>query len=128
MNYMMWCKGDKADYDSWSSQGCDGWSFEDCQPYFMKSETVCADVASPARGSKGPMTITMPKVRNDLTEPFVQVSAGVMKRYGILVLGVTKLLVLSNCDNSSLHEKDCRCRVTRVHRPTVEWSTCMYTA
>ncbi|KAK7500392.1 hypothetical protein BaRGS_00008299 [Batillaria attramentaria] len=37
-NYMVWTRGHPHDYDHWAEQGCEGWSFKDVLPYFIKSE------------------------------------------------------------------------------------------
>ncbi|XP_077980823.1 alcohol dehydrogenase [acceptor]-like isoform X2 [Glandiceps talaboti] len=38
INGMLYVRGCKEDYDSWARLGCDGWSFEEILPYFLKSE------------------------------------------------------------------------------------------
>jgi choline dehydrogenase-like flavoprotein len=38
MNAMMYTRGNRDDYDSWASNGCDGWGYDDVLPYFKKSE------------------------------------------------------------------------------------------
>ncbi|MEM9326799.1 MAG: GMC family oxidoreductase N-terminal domain-containing protein [Bacteroidota bacterium] len=37
-NAMAYVRGNKADYDHWSSLGCDGWSYEEVLRYFTRSE------------------------------------------------------------------------------------------
>ncbi|XP_042908416.1 L-sorbose 1-dehydrogenase-like [Parasteatoda tepidariorum] len=37
-NYMLYVRGNKKDYDRWSEIGCEGWSWNDVYPYFLKSE------------------------------------------------------------------------------------------
>ncbi len=37
-NAMAYIRGQREDYDYWSSLGCEGWSFEEVLPYFRKSE------------------------------------------------------------------------------------------
>ncbi|KAL8940590.1 MAG: hypothetical protein Q9216_002735 [Gyalolechia sp. 2 TL-2023] len=39
MNFMMWCRGNKGDYDAWEKLGNKGWGWEGMLPYFKKSET-----------------------------------------------------------------------------------------
>eukprot|EP00397_Hematodinium_sp_SG-2012_P026798 GEMP01028117.1.p1 GENE.GEMP01028117.1~~GEMP01028117.1.p1 ORF type:complete len:607 (+),score=104.03 GEMP01028117.1:41-1822(+) len=41
LNYMMWVKGAKGDWDRWAADGCDGWAYEDVEPNF---ERVCTMV------------------------------------------------------------------------------------
>jgi choline dehydrogenase len=38
MNAMLYIRGNRRDYDQWSSMGNSGWSFEEVLPYFKKSE------------------------------------------------------------------------------------------
>ena len=37
MNAMMILRGQRADYDGWSSSGCPGWSWDDVEPLFARS-------------------------------------------------------------------------------------------
>ncbi|MCU0437228.1 MAG: GMC family oxidoreductase N-terminal domain-containing protein [Raineya sp.] len=37
-NAMAYIRGNAEDYNDWASMGCDGWSFEEVLPYFIKSE------------------------------------------------------------------------------------------
>ena len=38
INGLLYVRGQAADYDGWRQLGCEGWSFDDCLPYFLKSE------------------------------------------------------------------------------------------
>ena len=38
LNYMMYVRGNRQDYDHWHELGSEGWSFEDVLPYFIRSE------------------------------------------------------------------------------------------
>ena len=40
VNYMTYVRGFRPDYDQWAAQGCQGWSYDDLLPYFIKSERM----------------------------------------------------------------------------------------
>ena len=40
INYMLYTRGHPHDYDQWAAQGCEGWSYEEVLPYFLKSEKM----------------------------------------------------------------------------------------
>ena len=37
-NAMAYVRGNKEDYNDWAAMGCEGWSYDDVLPYFIKSE------------------------------------------------------------------------------------------
>lgn len=38
LNYMLYVRGNKRDYNRWAAEGADGWAWKDVFPYFLKSE------------------------------------------------------------------------------------------
>jgi choline dehydrogenase-like flavoprotein len=38
LNYMLYVRGNKRDYNRWAAEGAHGWSWADVFPYFLKSE------------------------------------------------------------------------------------------
>lgn len=38
LNSMLYIRGSRHDYDAWAKDGCDGWSYKEVLPYFIKSE------------------------------------------------------------------------------------------
>ena len=40
INWMMYVRGSRHDFDAWEDQGCEGWGYDDVLPYFIKSEAM----------------------------------------------------------------------------------------
>ncbi|MEN9873802.1 MAG: hypothetical protein RL186_699, partial [Pseudomonadota bacterium] len=38
INGLLYIRGQRRDYDIWRQLGCEGWSWEECEPYFRKSQ------------------------------------------------------------------------------------------
>lgn len=38
LNYMLYIRGNRRDYDKWASSGAPGWGWREVFPYFLKSE------------------------------------------------------------------------------------------
>lgn len=38
INYMIYIRGNPADYDEWATSGAEGWSYDEVLPYFRRSE------------------------------------------------------------------------------------------
>lgn len=41
---MVYIRGHAFDYDRWQAEGCDGWSYADCLPYFKKAQNHCLGI------------------------------------------------------------------------------------
>jgi len=65
INFMMWVRGARHDFDTWARLGAEGWSYEDCLPYFKRAEDVSEAVAgglgadSQQRGMDGVTKISL---------------------------------------------------------------------
>ncbi len=69
INALMANRGAPADYDEWQALGADGWSWQDCLPYFKKLENDC-DFSGELHGSQGPLRVSRPAPER--VSPFVQ--------------------------------------------------------
>ncbi|XP_048240169.1 glucose dehydrogenase [FAD, quinone]-like [Haliotis rufescens] len=60
LNYMIYVRGHRHDYNGWASSGCEGWSYNDVLPYFKKSEDIKIENLSKSdyHGNGGPLTVT----------------------------------------------------------------------
>ncbi len=78
INAMIYIRGHKHDYNTWRDEyGCDGWSFNDLLPYFIRAEANSRG-SSVYHGGSGPLSVVDPKYKSASTAAFVQaaVSAG----------------------------------------------------
>ena len=60
INAMSYVRGAPADYDGWRDAGCDGWSFDEVEPFFRKVENWTGPRTS-RRGIDGPVTVSPAK-------------------------------------------------------------------
>lgn len=76
LNYMLYLRGNRRDYDRWQEQGNPGWGYEDLLPYFKKSEDNQNPylAGTPYHGKGGYLTVQEAPWHTPLAEAFV--SAG----------------------------------------------------
>ena len=81
LNYMLYVRGNRRDYDAWEAAGNPGWGYREALRYFRKSEDqrnpYLARTAWHAAG--GPLTVQEPPWRTPLAAAFV--AAGVEMGY-----------------------------------------------
>lgn len=64
-NYMLYVRGNKADYESWVEQGNKGWDWDEVTAYFKKSErlddkVILKSKSANLHGTKGYLGVTRP--------------------------------------------------------------------
>lgn len=74
LNYMIYTRGNRRDYDSWAAKGNVGWSYKDVLPYFLKAETteIPGLRDSPYRGKDGPVSVSYPPFHTPLATAFLE--------------------------------------------------------
>jgi choline dehydrogenase-like flavoprotein len=70
MNAMLYVRGRPLDYDLWAKDGCDGWSWADVQPYFLKAENNERG-ASEHHAVGGPLNVADERSPRRLTARFL---------------------------------------------------------
>ncbi|KIN73335.1 FAD dependent oxidoreductase [Sulfitobacter guttiformis KCTC 32187] len=79
INAMLYVRGHKSDYDDWANEGCDGWSWEDCLPFFKKSENN--ELGSDGiHGSAGPLQVANQKQPRPITHAFIEAASKLQHR------------------------------------------------
>ncbi|KFB37098.1 AGAP012979-PA-like protein [Anopheles sinensis] len=75
LNYMVYTRGNRRDYDRWAELGNPGWAYRDVLPYFRKLENSLIPNADPAyAGKRGPLTVSYPPYRTSVSKAFVSAS------------------------------------------------------
>jgi len=70
INGLIYIRGQREDYDHWASIGNNGWSYDECLPYFKRSERNQRG-ESEFHGGDGPLSVSDIDARNDLIESFI---------------------------------------------------------
>lgn len=81
LNYMLYVRGNKKDYDHWEAAGNPGWGYDSVLHYFKKSEDNRNPylAATPYHGTGGYLTVQEAPWRTPLAAAFVE--AGVEMGY-----------------------------------------------
>ncbi|UQA52358.1 MULTISPECIES: GMC family oxidoreductase N-terminal domain-containing protein [Vibrio] len=84
INAMMYARGHRYDYDLWASLGNEGWSYQDCLPYFKKAENneVHHDEF---HGQGGPLNVANLRSPSDVLERYLTAceSIGIPRNHDI---------------------------------------------
>ncbi|MEM7694802.1 MAG: GMC family oxidoreductase N-terminal domain-containing protein [Pseudomonadota bacterium] len=70
INAQLYTRGNRWDYDNWAAHGCDGWTYDDVLPYFVKAEDNNR-YANEYHGQGGPLKVS-DVVPHALTTRFVR--------------------------------------------------------
>lgn len=79
INAMLYVRGHRDDYDEWANLGCDGWSWEDCLPYFRRSENNERG-ADGFHGADGPLQVSDQKSPRPITRAFIEAAKQLQHR------------------------------------------------
>jgi choline dehydrogenase-like flavoprotein len=73
LNYMIYTRGHKRDYDNWERLGCEGWNYQNVSYYFRKMENNIAEgLTKNYYGKKGPLKISNVNFKTKASEAFIK--------------------------------------------------------
>ncbi|GFG37716.1 hypothetical protein Cfor_11790 [Coptotermes formosanus] len=75
INYMIYTRGNRYDYDRWEKLGNNGWGFKDVLPYFLKHENMMIRELGEERlyhATNGEMPVTYAPYRTPLADAFLE--------------------------------------------------------
>lgn len=71
INGLVYIRGTRADHQRWVEAGCTGWSFEECLPYFLRSEGFTGQPGQ-YHGTHGPLAVEPMTDPHPLAHIFVE--------------------------------------------------------
>jgi choline dehydrogenase len=71
INWLMYVRGNRYDYDHWQDLGNNGWSYNDVLSHFKKAENY-EHGTSAYRGGGGPINVIQTPPSNPLTQAFIE--------------------------------------------------------
>ncbi|XP_049793730.1 glucose dehydrogenase [FAD, quinone]-like [Schistocerca nitens] len=78
LNYLIYTRGNRRDYDHWERLGNDGWGWADVLPYFLKSEATAIPELAADRvfhNTEGPVAVDYAPYHTPLAEAFLEAAA-----------------------------------------------------
>lgn len=85
INAMLYIRGQKDDYDGWSSNNdCQGWSYNDVLPFFKMSENNLV-IKDSFHGHSGPLTVSNCRYDFPANDAFIAAAKNAGKRMGVTV-------------------------------------------
>lgn len=82
INAMIYIRGNRHNFDTWSQLGNHGWAYEEVLPYFKKSETYHGPISS-YHGDNGPISVIDYSKPSEVSHAFVEAAAalGATQKY-----------------------------------------------
>jgi choline dehydrogenase len=71
INAMIYVRGNRADFDAWAQDGCEGWAYDDVLPYFRRSEDNERG-EDPFHGVGGPLAISESRSMHPLIDTMLE--------------------------------------------------------
>ena len=71
INGMVYVRGHAEDFNGWSELGCEGWSYADVLPYFIRMEAYSGGDKD-YRGAEGPLKIHRPTPKDPISLAFLE--------------------------------------------------------
>ncbi|TDG41452.1 hypothetical protein AWZ03_012128 [Drosophila navojoa] len=74
INFMIYNRGNRRDFDSWAERGNHGWSYDEVLPYFLRSESAHLQGLehSPYHNHSGPLSVEDVRFRSSLAHAYVR--------------------------------------------------------
>ncbi len=79
INGLLYIRGQHSDYDGWRQLGCDGWSWDDVRPYFMRAEHQERPGTDEWHATGGPLNVSDVTQTHEVSDAVIEacVEAGI---------------------------------------------------
>ncbi|KAK3098155.1 hypothetical protein FSP39_016702 [Pinctada imbricata] len=111
LNYMVYVRGSRHDFDDWAANGCEGWSYKDVLPYFIKSENIQIPELrnSDYRGKDGPLHVSKGYVT-----PLVDIYGEAMEELGYKTVDSNGEDIFGYCKMQLTTQNGTRCSTAKA--------------
>uniref|UniRef100_A0A1A9WC50 Glucose-methanol-choline oxidoreductase N-terminal domain-containing protein n=1 Tax=Glossina brevipalpis TaxID=37001 RepID=A0A1A9WC50_9MUSC len=74
INFMIYNRGNRRDFDRWSEAGAEGWSYREVLPYFLRSENAQLKGLenSPYHNHTGPLSVQYVGYRSEIVKAYIK--------------------------------------------------------
>ncbi|KAL7742752.1 hypothetical protein ACLKA6_003319 [Drosophila palustris] len=74
MNFMIYNRGNRRDFDAWAERGNHGWSYAEVLPYFLRSESAQLQglEQSPYHNHSGPLSVEDVRFRTSMSHAYLR--------------------------------------------------------
>jgi choline dehydrogenase-like flavoprotein len=79
INAMLYVRGHRSDYDEWAQLGCEGWSYQDVLPYFLRAEGN-EHGAGAYHGDSGPLQVADQRSPRPISYAFLDAASQLQYR------------------------------------------------
>lgn len=121
INFLLYTRGNKLDFDEWEQLGNKGWNYNKILPYFKKSEncTLCNNIEPNYHGFYGPLHIENPHYNSPILNAFL--SAG--SRFGYNFSDPNGSAGLGFSETQATMRKGARCSASKAFLKTAHHRT-----
>ncbi|KAK9881927.1 hypothetical protein WA026_018121 [Henosepilachna vigintioctopunctata] len=107
INFLIYSRGNRHDFDEWESLGNPGWGYKDILPFFIKSENCreCKEIDRRYHGFDGPLSIEHPGYESPMAKSFIK--AGIDMGYKNVDLNAYNETGFSKVQSTMRHGTRC---------------------
>ena len=107
INFLLYSRGHRQDYDEWSALGNNGWSYREVLPYFKKSENIKIPELRKSKyhGRDGPLDVTHTNYKSKVMKAFLK--SGLEMGYNLTDINGEQLMGFSRTQATIRNGRRC---------------------